>query len=81
MLKLERKKVKFELDGREHELRFPTAIERQKYAIASNDEDKALEETMSFLVKLGLEKDVVESMELEHMFDVLAEFKPEEKKS
>lgn len=81
MIKLERKKLKIEIDGGEYELRFPTAIERQRYADASSEEKNALTETIAFLVTLGLPKDVVESMEIDHMFLILEEFRPDKKKT
>lgn len=69
-LELKRKKINVKLDGQSYPLTVPTLREADKYqarAKKAGDEGKELELLFDFLNERGLPKEVIESLEVDHV--------------
>lgn len=76
MLELKRTKVEVSLDGKVYNLRLPTYRESIAYskkieASKGQGEDQKADLLIGYLADLGLPKDASESLELEHISQVL----------
>lgn len=74
MLELYRTKVEVKIDGATHNLRLPTYKESIAYGKkikAVEGEDERADLLMSYLDELGLPKAVTETLELDHIGQVL----------
>lgn len=67
MIEFDRKKLKFKLDGKEHEVNFPTVGQLKAYQKANQESQDTFETTVDFLEKLGLEKEVCMGLEADHL--------------
>lgn len=68
MLEFQRKEFVFKLDGKEHRVKHPTVKQVQELqAESAQKEEPSLEDTIDFLSKLGLDKDVAYGMEGHHL--------------
>ena len=69
-LELKRKKINVKLDGQNYPMTVPTLREADKYqhrAKAAEKEGKTLDLLFDFLGERGLPKDVIETLEVDHV--------------
>lgn len=75
MLELTRTTIEVKLDGKEYTLRMPTYKEgilyKHEIKLLQDDDVKASERLVEYLSKLGLPKEVSESLEIGHLEQVL----------
>lgn len=75
MLELTRATVEVKLDGKVHTLRMPTYKEgivyKHELSLSKDDDIKSADMLIAYLSKLGLPAEVSESLEINHLEQVL----------
>ena len=79
MLEFSRRELKFKLDDREHNVNFPSVKQMAEYSKAYAESEDKFESVIEFLVKLGLEKEVCENLELDHLNKIIKVLTEEKK--
>lgn len=70
--------LEFKYDDKVHQVRFPTGHELSEYS-KTYDDSKAYECVVAFLVKLGLDEEVANKLQMKHLMKVLTEITTEKK--
>jgi len=81
-MKFQRRKLEIDIYGESVEMRFPTVRESQGYGdkMKKAGEEKAGDMLLDFLSDLGLPKNIAESMEAEHLTELMEALIPAKKK-
>lgn len=80
-MKFTKRELKADIYGKEVTISFPTVKQVQEYSLKVNKqgEEEAAELLLGFLANLGLPKDVAESMESEHLQQLVENLMPAKK--
>jgi hypothetical protein len=79
MLEFITRELKFKLDDKEMKMRFPSAKQMAEYSDNYDKNEDKYECIFSFLEKLGLEREVSESMEAGYLTQILKALTEEKK--
>ena len=79
MLELMRRELKFKLDDVEHKLTYPTVKQMAEYSAGYEESENKLECVINFLELLGLEKNIGNGLELDHLNIIITTLTEEKK--
>lgn len=80
MLEFKKRVLEFKFDDKDCKLKYPTVLQVKEFSKKSVDGEDNLEVTLDFLVSLGLEKEIAECLEIDHLRQII-EHLTEQKKS
>jgi DNA-directed RNA polymerase subunit N (RpoN/RPB10) len=71
MLEFKRRVLEFKLDDVKHSINYPNVRQTSKFSEEYDESKNKIDTIINFLDELGFEKDVCESMEVEHLNQIL----------
>jgi len=79
MLEFSRRELQFKLDDVEYNIKFPSVKQMSSYSKAYAESADKFDSVIEFLVELGLEKEMCENLELDHLNKIIKVLTEEKK--
>jgi len=79
MLEFVKRELEFKFDDEVYKIKFPTVKEMSEYSKTYDEKEDKFEVIVNFLEKLGLQRDITEQMEVNHLTTIVKALTEEKK--